>query len=65
MKYNIEKINLIAQEVAEGVKEAIEEAGQEQVLIGDVEMAMRESLLKIGQQALKWFLEAADGEAET
>jgi len=41
MKYNIEKINLIAQKVAEVVKEAMEEEDQEKVLIGDVEMAMR------------------------
>ncbi len=64
MEYNIEKINLIAQKVAEVVKEAIEEEGQEQTLIGDVEMAMREGLRNIGQQAMKCFLEAADGEAE-
>ena len=64
MKYNIEKINLIAQKVAEVVKEAIEEEGQEQTLIGDVEMAMREGLREIGQQALKCFLETADGEVE-
>jgi len=60
MQYNIEKINLIAQKVAEVVKEAIEEEGQEQVLIGDVELAMREGLRQIGQQALTCFLEAAD-----
>ena len=64
MKYNIEKINLIAQKVAEVVEEAIEEENQERVLIGDVEMAMREGLLEIGQQALKCFLENADGEVE-
>jgi hypothetical protein len=64
MKYNIEKINLIAQKVAEVVKEAMEEATQERVLIGDVEMALREGLREIGQQALKCFLENADGEAE-
>lgn len=63
MKYNIEKINLIAQQIAEVVQEAIEEEGQEQVLIGDVELAMREGLRQIGQQALSCFLEAADGEA--
>lgn len=64
MEYNIEKINLIAQKVAEVVQEAIEEEGQEQVLIGDVELAMREGLRQIGQQALTCFLEAADEEAE-
>lgn len=60
MKYNIEKINLIAQKVAEVVKEAIEVEGHEQVLIGDVELAMREGLRQIGQQALACFLESAD-----
>ena len=64
MKYNIEKINLIAQKVAEVVKEAMEEEDQEKVLIGDVEMAMREGLREMGQQALKCLLENADGEAE-
>jgi hypothetical protein len=64
MKYNIEQINLIAQKVAEVVKEAVEGEGQEEVLISDVEMAMRESLRRIGQQALKCFLELADGEVE-
>lgn len=63
MNYNIEKINLIAQKVAEVVKEAIEAEGQEQTLIGDVEFAMRESLRHIGQQALTCFLEAAEGGA--
>lgn len=64
MKYNTEKINLIAQKIAEVVKEAIEEEDPEKVLIGDVEMAMREGLQEIGQQALKCLLENADGEAE-
>ena len=64
MEYNIEKINLIAQKVAEVVKEAVEGEGQEKVLIGDVEMAMRESLRRIGQQALRCFLEMADGKVE-
>src|SRR3970040_1817804 len=64
MKYNIEKIKLIAQKVAEVVQEAIEAESQEQVLIGDVELAMRESLRQIGQQALTCFLESADGKAE-
>lgn len=64
MKYNIEKINLIAQKVAEVVREGMEEEGQEQALIGEVEMSMRVVLLKIGGQALKWFLEAVDGEVK-
>jgi hypothetical protein len=33
-------------------------------LIGDIEIAMRESLLKIGNSALQCFLENADGEVE-
>ncbi len=64
MKYNIEKINLIAQKVAEVVREGMEEKGQEQALIDEVEMSMRVVLLKIGGQALKWFLESEDGEVE-
>jgi len=63
MKNNTEKTNLIAQKIAEVVKEAIEE-DPEKVLIGEVEMAMREGLQEIGQQALKCLLENADGEAE-
>jgi len=63
MKYNIEKINRIAQQMAEMVKEAIDAEQAEKALIGDVEMAMREGLREIGQQALKYFLENADGEA--
>jgi hypothetical protein len=64
MKYNIEKINLIAEELAEIVEEAIEEAGQTGHQIGDVEMALRESLREIGQKATRYFLENAGGEAE-
>ena len=64
MKYNIEKINLIAQKVAEVVKEGLAEECQGEVLIGDVEMVMREGLRGKGQQALEYFLENADGEAE-
>lgn len=64
MKYNIEKINRISQLLAEVVEEAIELEGKEVVLIGEVEMVMREGLRVIGQQALQGFLEAAGGEAE-
>jgi hypothetical protein len=64
MKYNIEKINQIGKLVAEVVEEAIKAEGQEGVLIGDVEMAMRESLREIGNNALQCFLENADGEVE-
>ena len=64
MKYNIEKINLLAEQIAEVVKESLEKGGLEKALIGDIEMAMREGLREIGQQALKCLLENADGEAE-
>jgi hypothetical protein len=64
MKYNIEKINEIGKQVAELVEEALETEGEEDILIGDIEMAMRESMLKIGNNALQCFLENADGKAE-
>ncbi len=66
MKYNIEKLNQIAQQVAGIVQEAIEEEGPKCVLIGDVELAMREGLRQIGQQALPFLLEASEegGERE-
>jgi len=64
MKYNTEKIKRIAQKVAELVQEAIADEGQEKVMISDVELAMREGLLSIGQQALAYFLEMANGVAE-
>jgi hypothetical protein len=48
----------------EVVAEAIKSEGQEQVLIGDVEMAIRKGLLEIGRNTLKCFLEKADGEVE-
>ena len=62
MKYNIEKINEISRIFVEVVEEAIKSEGPGQVLIGDVEMAMRKGLLEIGRNALKYFLEKADGE---
>ena len=64
MKYNIEKINEIGKQVAELVEEALETEGEEDILIGDIEMAMRESMLKIGNNVLQCFLENADGKAE-
>jgi hypothetical protein len=64
MKYNIEKINEIGKMLAEVVADAIKTEGQAGVLIGDVEMALRESLQEIGRSALKSFLENADGEVE-
>jgi hypothetical protein len=64
MKYNIEKINEIGKMLAEVVADAIKTEGQAEVRIGDVEMALRESLQEIGRNALKSFLENADGEVE-
>jgi hypothetical protein len=64
MKYNIEKINEIGEMLAEVIEAAIQSEGQAEVRIGDVEMALRESLREIGRSALKCFLEKADGELE-
>jgi len=64
MKYNIEKINQIGKLLAGVVEEALKTEGEKEALIGDVEMALRESMLKIGNSALQCFLENADGEAE-
>jgi hypothetical protein len=64
MKYNIEKINGIAEKLAEMVEEAIVKAGRTELQIGDVEMALRESLREIGCEALRCFLENAGGEIE-
>ena len=64
MEYNIEKINGIAERLAEIVEEAMEEADRRELQIGDVEMALRESLRKIGCEALRCFLEHASGEIE-
>jgi hypothetical protein len=64
MEYNIEKINMIAEKLAEIVEEAISEAGQTGLQIGDVEMVLRESLREIGQKATRYFLEKAGGVAE-
>lgn len=64
MKYNIEKINVIAEELAEMVEEAIAESGETEHQIGDVEMALREGLREIGQKALGCFLENAGGKVE-
>ena len=61
MNYNIEKINQIGKLLAEVVEEAV---GQEEVLIGDVELMVRESLREIGNRALQCFLENADGKVE-
>jgi len=65
MEYNIEKINQIGKMLAEVIGEAMTQTEAERVRIGDVEMAMRETLLAVGQSALKQFLENADGEVET
>ncbi len=65
MKYNIEKINEIGKLLAEVVEDAIKTEGQAEVLIGDVEMVLRESLREVGRSALKSILENAAGEVET
>ena len=64
MKYNIEKINQIGRQLAEVVEEALEMEGAKQQLIGEIEMALRESLLKTGNSALQCFLENADRKIE-
>jgi len=64
MKYNIEKINEIGKMLAEVIEDGIQTEGQAEVLIGDVEMGLRESLREIGRSALKCFLENAEGELE-
>ena len=62
MKYNIEKINEIGKLLVEVVEAAVDQEGKEEILIGDIEMALREGLRAIGQSALRQFLEQADGE---
>ncbi len=64
MKYNIEKINLIGEMLAEDPEEALTDEGKEGVLIADVEMRMRESLREIGQSALKCIWENTEEEIE-
>jgi hypothetical protein len=49
--------------LAEVVEDAIKTEGRAEVLIGDIELALRESLREIGGSALKCFMENADGEA--
>ncbi|RPI70189.1 MAG: ISKra4 family transposase [Geobacteraceae bacterium] len=65
MKYNIEKINEIGKLLAEVVEDAIKGEGQAEVLIGEVEMVLRESLREVGRSALKSILENGAGEVET
>jgi len=65
MKYNIETINEIGKMLAEDIEEAVGQTEAKSVRIGDVEMMLREHLKAIGQNALKRFLENADGELET
>lgn len=65
MKYNIEKINQIGEMLAEVIEEAVTQTAVDGGRIGDVEMALRETLQAVGQSALKQFLENADGELET
>lgn len=65
MKYNIEKVNQISKMVAEVIEDAVKQTEGERVGIGDVEMALRETLQTVGQSALKQFLENAHAELET
>ena len=65
MEYNIEKINKIGKLLAEVVGEALTQREEEQVRIGDVEMALREILKAVGQSGLKQFLENAGSDLET
>jgi hypothetical protein len=65
MEYNIEKINQIGKMLAEVIEEAMVQTEVEKVRIGDVEMALRETLQAVGQSALKQFLENAAGEQAT
>lgn len=65
MNYNIEKINEMGKILAEVIGEAVKQTEAESVRIGDVEMALRETLQAVGQSALKQFLENADGEPGT
>ncbi len=64
MNYNIEKINGIAEKLAEIIEEAIAAEDQSEIKIGGVEMALRESLREIGEKTLVRFLENADKEWE-
>jgi hypothetical protein len=64
MEYNIEKINQIGKILAEVIEEAVQQREAESVRIGNIEMALRENLLAIGQSALKQILENVDGELE-
>ena len=65
MEYNIEKVNQISKMVAEVIEDAVKQTEGERVGIGDVEMALRETLQSVGQRALKQFLENAHAEPET
>jgi hypothetical protein len=64
MEYNIEKINQIGKQLAEVIEEAVGQTEVESIRIGNVEMALRETLQALGGSALKQYLENADGEQE-
>ena len=51
--------------LAEVIGEAMEEVKEERVQIGDIEMALRETLQAVGQSGLKQILENAAGELGT
>jgi hypothetical protein len=59
MNYNMEMINSLAQQLAEGIRMAVIEqqsTGEGTLLIAQIENGMREALRQIGQQALGMFL---------
>jgi hypothetical protein len=62
MEYNIEKINQIGKLLAEVIEEAVTQTEEENVRIGDLEMALHETLRAVGQSALKQILENTDGQ---
>ena len=51
---------MLAEVIADGIKAE----GEAEILIGDIEMVLRESLREIGSSALKNFMENADGKVE-
>jgi len=65
MKYNIEKINGIAEKLSEIIEEAIAVEDQTEIKIGAVEMALRESLREIGEKrwCVFWKMRIRNGKA--
>jgi hypothetical protein len=68
MNYNTESINLLAQQLAMLVKNAVQEqqkAGAGSPLIAEIETSLREALRQIGMQALGLFLRAMQATPES